>query len=287
MLNAAPEEIAFIPNVASGVQMLARTFASVGEIALVEDDFPTLRSAWEIWPYKIANIPSAPNGFIDLGDIREAGAPLLAISHVQWHTGFMTDLHQLGALCRERDQLLIVDASHSLGAYAIDVKAAGIDVLLATSYKWQLGGFGGALLYVSQKALDRFPVRLNWIWREPGGRLYTSARRFEYGHDRYHAIFRTAQGIRFLLGIGMEKIEERVRYLNGHLRRRLEESGVRLLSDYPEENRSALTFIPGDEQLLERLQANHIITSLRGNGIRLSLHFYNSEEEIEKLLEQV
>jgi selenocysteine lyase/cysteine desulfurase len=85
----------------------------------------------------------------------------------------------------------------------------------------------------------------------------------------------------------MEKIEERVRYLNGHLRQRLEESGVRLLSDYPEENRSALTFIPGDERLLERLQANHIIASLRGNGIRLSLHFYNSEEEIEKLLEQV
>jgi cysteine desulfurase/selenocysteine lyase len=284
MLNAAPEEIAFIPNVASGVHYLARTFASLGKIAMVEDDFPTLRSAWELWPYELVNMPSATNGFIDLEDIRKAEAPLLAISHVQWHTGFMTKLDELAALCQEQEKILIVDASHSLGAFEIDVKTLGLDVLLATSYKWQLGGFGGALLYVSQRILDRFPVRINWNWREPEGQLFRSARRFEFGHDRYHDICRTAQGVRFLLDIGLNSVENRVRYLNGYLRKRLTEEGIPLLSDYSEENRSALTFIPGDKALLKQLRAHNIMASLRGEGLRLSLHFYNNEEDVEKLI---
>ncbi len=287
MINAEPEEIAFIPNVSSGMHYLARTFSELREISMMEDDFPTVRSAWELFPYKVHYFQSDSKGVIHPETILSTPSKILAISHVQWHTGFKLDVEEVGDTCRSKDQIFILDATQSLGNTYIDVNAHKIDALLASSYKWLIGGYGCAVLYLSKKLLDRFPVRLNWNYYEEEGQLFPDARRFEFGHERSHDVIRLGEGIRFMENIGFDQIYGRVTSLNHYLRDQLKSINIPVVSGFTSKNQSTLTIIPGNKALNDQLRKNGIITSLRGQGIRVSLHFYNNENDIDRLIHNI
>lgn len=285
LINASPYEVAFVPSVAIGMQHLARMFRHLKTVAALSDDFPTVRSAWELNGFAMVNFQADSNGYIPFEAIEAAEADVLVLSHVQWHTGFRADIDRLAAMCRSRGQLFILDATQSLGYYPIDVKSLPVDVLLVSCYKWLMGGFGNAILYIRREWLDRHPVKINWqIWEEDG-KVLPSARRFEIGHERVHDIVRSGIGMQLILEQGQEVLAKRTQVLVEYLLLRLKEDGIPVYSDYGPLHRSAIHIVPGSEETLQFLQHEDVEVSLRGRGIRISPYFYNTFADVDRVVD--
>jgi selenocysteine lyase/cysteine desulfurase len=271
MIGAEPEEVAFVPSVAIGMQYLAKMFSHLKSVAALADDFPTVRSAWELHGFELHDFHAREDGYIPFKTIEECTADVLTISQVQWHTGFQINPAAVGRLCHSRGQLFILDSTQSFGYQPIDVKKAQVGILFVSGYKWLMGGFGNAILYIRKELLDKYPRRIGWQFWEKDGQVLPSARRFELGHDRVFDILRTGHGLQFIRDIGQENISRRVYALNDYLRDRLrQDTSLRLYSDYHGPHRSAITIFEGDEQKLKQLQEQGIEISLRGKGLRAS-----------------
>jgi selenocysteine lyase/cysteine desulfurase len=243
-------------------------------------------------------LPTA-GGRLPLGEVADALASpsvrLLALSSVEWSNGARNDLAALGALCRDRGVLLCVDAIQSLGCLTLDAPACGIDFLAAGGHKWLLSAGGCGLFYASERLLDRLQPRLVG-WRNlvpadpdvPTTRLAKDARRFEEGTPNAAGVFALGAALDLLLEITMPAVEERVLELTGRLCDGLRRAGAELRS--PREPGAAsgiVAFVrPGEAppRTVRRLREAGVHVGLCRGAVRASPHFYNSEEEIDRLL---
>jgi cysteine desulfurase / selenocysteine lyase len=232
----------------------------------------------------------------DIADAIDARTRAVAISSVQFKTGYRVDLAAIGQLCRDRDLLFIVDGIQSLGALALDVAACGADVVAADAHKWLLGPQGIGLFYCSDRALDRLKVRtVGWLsMREPflfdyRFDLLPDARRFEPGSENTIGICGLGGAIELIAAFGKAEIEARVLALTELLCEGLARRGYRVASPRGERERSGIVIFTSPrhptEEVFARLAAERIVVSVRGGGIRGSPHYYNSEEEIARLLD--
>jgi cysteine desulfurase/selenocysteine lyase len=224
----------------------------------------------------------------------------VAISHVHWQTGHRLDLEAIGAECRARGVLSIVDAIQSVGAVPVDVDKAGIDVLTAGAYKWMLAIPGTAVLYVSPRFLasavpDRAgykgmasgptavmvgPPRIEWA---------EGAGRFQVGGTINAALIALEHSIDLLLEIGVPAIFAHVSTLIDHLASNADRAGLQLKSDLREPHRSTFVSVTTgsgvrDEQLVKSLVAQRVIVGVRGPGIRVAPHLHNSIDDIDRFL---
>src|SRR5262249_25679443 len=143
---------------------------------------------------------------------------MLVLSWVQYASGYRADLVRLGTACRERGVLFVVDAIQGLGALALDVEAAKIDIAAASSHKWLLGPEGTGLLYVSDRVVEKLrPVRSGWRsmrslfqWTEFALDFAEGAKRFESGTLNVYGIHALGGSLELLQEAGMETIEKRV-----------------------------------------------------------------------------
>lgn len=232
----------------------------------------------------------------DFASAVDASTRLLTVSSVEFFTGFRNDLAALGRLCRERDILFVVDGIQSLGALCIDVEALGIDCLAADGHKWLMGPEGCAVFYVSPRALQRLRVAaLGWAsvrtardFLDYDPTLQEDARRFETGTQNTVGIAGLKAAVDLLLDIGMETVEQRVLGLAARLTEDLAARGFRLLSSRKPGEASGIVTFASDRhptaELAARLQAVSVQLTERGDTIRLSPHFYNTDAEIDTAL---
>jgi selenocysteine lyase/cysteine desulfurase len=240
------------------------------------------------------------DGRYPIGSFEKAIGPrtrLVSVSSVEFVNGFRMDLAALGDLCRERNVLFCVDAIQSLGLIPMDVKKFRIDFLSADGHKWLVGPEGLGLFFCKK---DRIP-KLNLVsvgWHTVVNdhdfstidfRLKRSAGRFEEGSHNTLSILALGASIEYLLGIGIRRIEKRVLELTDRLLDGLERMGYSILSSRETRERSgSLLFSAGspaeNRRLYARLTKHRILVSLRGPGIRVSPHFYNTEGEVETFL---
>src|SRR5437016_13831625 len=141
-INAEPEEIAFTTNTSSGMNVIVDALEDRGEVISSELEFPVTTLPWMHRRIPVHLIKPV-RGEMQIEDIRAAmthSTGMIALSHVQFSNGFRSDLEALGKI--KGDHLLVVNASQSAGAFAIDVKRMKIDALCATGHKWLLSGYG-------------------------------------------------------------------------------------------------------------------------------------------------
>lgn len=303
LINARPDQIAFIKNTSEGLSLAANGIDwRSGDNAIVHDnDFPSVVFPWQnladhgVETRRVA----ARAGRVlvdDIADAIDARTRAVAISTVQFKTGFRVDLAAIGQLCRDHDLLFVVDGIQSLGALALDVQACGADVVAADAHKWLLGPQGIGLFYCSDRALARLKVRtVGWLSiREPFNfdyrlDLLPDARRFEPGSDNSIGICGLGGTLELLHEIGIDAIEARVLALTDLLCDELTRKGYRVVSPRDDRERSGIVIFVGDRQptaaLFERLTAARVTVSVRGGGIRVSPHCYNSEGEIGQLID--
>ncbi len=305
LINAAPTEIAFMKNTSQGILIAANgmQWRAGDNVVTTAVEFPANVYPW--WSLKerygvYTRMVPERNGRIDIHEIEQAideKTRVVTISHVEFASGFRNNLEELGTLCRQRDIWFVVDAIQSIGAISLDVKAAKIDILAADGHKWMLGPEGAAIFYCAQEKLEKL-INTNVGWASvinPRDFLnydFTQkpdATRFEEGSYNSIGLYGINAAIALLLEVGIPTIEKRVLALTAQLIRGLRNKGYPVITPELEHERAGIVIFQSPrqhpDQLCTLLQEKKIIAAARGTGVRVSPHFYNTEAEIERLLE--
>jgi selenocysteine lyase/cysteine desulfurase len=320
LVGAAPANIALTENATAAFQQaLSSVPFRAGDVLLTtRNDYASNQiqylSLERRLGIEVVRAPDRPEGGVDVQALSEAihrrRPRLVAVTHVPTNSGLVQDVAAVGRACRERDTLLLVDACQSVGQMPVDVDALGADFLSATARKFLRGPRGVGFLYVSDRVLDAgleplFPdLRgADWIAED----LYQpapDARRFENWEFPYALVLGLGAAARYALDVGLERARDRARMLATRARRGLSTlAGVDVL-DRGEELCAIVTVRVSGWQpgaLVRDLRREGIHTSAltreaavldfdaRGveGALRVSPHYYNSEGEVDALLEAV
>lgn len=291
-IGAQADEIAFVTNTSEGMNILADLVAADGPIISDELEFPTVTLPFIHRGAQSQFVP-AIEGELRLemfDEVHAKRAASIVVSHVQFSNGFRIDLEALGALKGRRP--LLVCGSQSLGAFEVDVKAMQVDGLACSGHKWLGAGYGAGFVYVSKELLKRPPHNLGWrsvkdpfSFNNRAGVPVPAARRYELGCPSFVSIFALGAAISYLDGIGRGRIQARVLQLNTVLTSALRHEGFEVLSPSGS-GRSGQTLVAQDDPraVTEYLRNRGIMVTQKDEGIRVSTHFYNNNEDIEKLV---
>ena len=292
-IGAEPGEIAFVPNTSTGINLIADLLDGDGPVLSDELEFPAVTLPWIHRGVMVRFVP-AVEGVLRLESFVEGEAPraaTIAISHVQFSNGCRQDLDAFGSVKGHRH--LVVCGSQSVGAFPVDVRRSGIDALATAGHKWLGAGYGAGFCYVARSLLEKRPPRAaGWMsGQDPFAfdnrrlRLLPTNARTELGCPPFGPIFALGAAVEYLAGIGVERIAERVLALNMYLTFRLERESFEVLSPGGE-HRSGETLVrlpdPGRARafLLER----GVHLTQKPEGVRISTHFYNNEEDVDRCL---
>ncbi len=298
LLNAGSDEIAFVKSTSHGLSIVAEglDWKAGDNLLIYEKEFPSNIYPWlnlERKGVEVKFIPSR-SGRIALDDIEnliDSKTRLLAVSSVQFINGLRIDLERVGELCRRRNILLCVDAIQSLGAIPMDVKKYQIDFLSADAHKWLLGPEGIGIFYCRRDLAERLhPPFVGWKcvqneleFEKPVFCLKADALRFEEGSMNLLGIIGLGAAIELLLEVGIENIETRVLDLGDLIIREAEGRGYTVLTPKRREERGGNVTFAGDfdpVKVRDKLRSQGIMVNVRGGGLRVSPHFYNTEDEI-------
>jgi selenocysteine lyase/cysteine desulfurase len=224
------------------------------------------------------------------------GARLLAISFVQYLSGFRADLNALGRICHSHGCFFLVDAIQGLGAFPLDVHTAHIDALAADGHKWMLGPEGCGILYVRQDRQDSvFPKEFGWTnvagYNDYASRdmtLRADAGRYECGTLNTIGAYGLRASLELLLEIGVDRIGPVVQALTDQLAEGATRKGYAVLAEREPGNTSGILAInkPGldSHAVVHKLKEQGIVAAPRQGWVRLSPHFYISPEEIDRVI---
>ena len=303
--GADPEHVFIVRSTTQGLS-LAATGIPVKEgdnVVLVEREFPANLRPWLPLRSKGVEVRLVPQrgGRVLLDDLAAAAddrTVALSVSFVQFLSGFRLDPAPVAELCRRHDALFVLDAIQGLGAFPLDVEAAGVDLLSADAHKWMLGPEGVGLGYASARALERIqPAVEGWLAVERPFDFFDLDQPLKAGGGRFEEGAYNVAGVNgfrgcleLILEAGVDTISEQILGLTDRLAEGLKGLGWSVLS--PRETRGGcsgivLTTREGIdfETLPEKLDQRGIVASARGGALRLSPHGYNTVEEIERVLE--
>jgi selenocysteine lyase/cysteine desulfurase len=298
-----PHEVAFVENTSTGISMVAEGFAwKPGDnVVSAQLEFPSNVYPWMCLADRGVEYRTVPerDGRIhedELLSLIDDRTRMLVLSSVQYASGYRADLRKLGAACRERGVLFVLDVIQSLGALAHDVESEMIDVAVASSHKWLLGPEGIGLLYVSGRVINQIrPVRSGWRsmknlfeWTEMEVDFAEGAKRFESGTLNVYGIHAFGASLDLLLEAGAAAVEERVLALTERAAAGLAACGFTVISSRrPRETSGIVSAVhPRREakDLVRELAARDVVVAARAGRFRVSPHFYNTEDEIDRML---
>jgi cysteine desulfurase/selenocysteine lyase len=306
LMGVPTDDVAFVKNTTEGLAFVARglDWQPGDRVVTLDRDFPSSVYPWVALRDRGVVVDLvAPEGDalrtpVDAFAAALAAAPtrLVAVSWVQFSRGWRIDLPALAQLCRDHGALLCVDVIQGLGVIPADLAAWGVDFATADAHKWMLGPLGIGVLYVAGHRRDLLsPLEPGWnsvADRDDYERLVldydATARRFEGGSLTMEGILQMGASIELLLSARVERVWAHVTALLDHLVEGLLRVGAGVVTDLDPRGRSGhLTFVvPGHDPavLAERLLAEHVVCSLRGGGIRVAPHGYNTADEIDALV---
>ena len=303
MLGADAPEIALAASVSAALTPIASAvdYRHRPKVVCAELDFPTLAYQWMARPgVNVVRVPSDDAATIDLqrwADAVDDRTAILATSHVFFSTGAIQDLRALAEIAHGAGALLLVDAYQSAGQLPVDVRAADVDVLITGPLKWLLGGPGLAYAYVRRELIPELRPRVaGWFAAtDPFAfdiqrfEFRTDARRFELGTPALPTVHTALGGQEIIDEIGVAAIRERNRGLTERLVGRIREAGLRTRIADRADARSAIVMIADDDPrgAVARLARAGFIVDARPGHVRISPHFYNTEAEIDRLMEAI
>jgi selenocysteine lyase/cysteine desulfurase len=308
LIGAKPDEIAFVENTSVGLNIAANVLNYPHGSKIVTTDleypsvvYPWLRKSLGVKVHYVKNV----DGKILLDDVEKAvddKTVAVAVSHVEYVNGFRHDLRALSEVAHKHGAYLIVDAIQSAGAMQIDVKKDDVDFLTTACYKWLLSPPGAGYLYVKKELIEKFePPFVGWasvkqevfdtidFWDIWNLRLSETASRFEVGSPSFISLTGATEALKILLNVGIENIQKRILKLTDHLIESVKSLGLKLQTPEEPQYRSGVVNFKIDKpkETAESLNRKGIIVSARAHGLRVSPHFYNTEEEIDKFMEEI
>ena len=310
LIHAEPSDIALIPSISYGVATAAKllTPGRGTRVLVLENDHSSPVLEWharaEAQGFAVETVRQPDDGdwtSAILESIERTGAPpvsLASISSVHWSDGGLIDVDKIGAALRRRGGAFLVDATHSTGVLTTDVKRLDPDFVIFPTYKWLLGPYGRAFLYVAKRHQSGVPLEQTAAGRcnvRAENAVYFTdleyvpdARRFDMGErDFFISLEMASIGMEMMADWGADAIKQRLAMLTERIATGVRDLGIRV----PEPHLRAphilsLAFegkMPGG--LVEGLASEGVYVAPRLGRMRVSPHVYNDEADADRFVE--
>ncbi len=312
MVNGDPVQVAVMPAVSYGMNSVIRNIRyRKGQHALtISEEFPSCYYTAQRWCMEhgaelrvIARNDDIPQKGKEWNTrILEAinkDTAFVVMASVHWMNGTRFDMERIGARCKELGAKLIVDGSQSVGALPSDVKACHIDALICAAYKWLMGPYSTALSYIHKDFNQGIPLEESWMTR-PNSERFDRLTNYEEGYKPGAIRFDVGQSSNFIfmpmldealgqiLEWGVEEIQEYGRVLGVPLIEHFLEKGAPVDDESHRAHHLMGLQLPAGtkgEALVAELQARNVYVSLRGNNIRISINVFNTEADVNELID--
>ncbi|MGE5487312.1 MAG: aminotransferase class V-fold PLP-dependent enzyme [bacterium] len=299
MIGANKREIAIVKNTSEGLATIANgiDWKPGDRVVGFREEFPANYFPWRHLEKRGVTVEwLSASGPLEQIDEACRGARLLAISFVQYLSGYRADLESIGEICARRGCLFVVDAIQGLGAFPVDVRKCRIDALAADGHKWLTGPEGCGILYVREGLQDQIePTEIGWTnfaSQEYGNRdmtLRSDAARYECGTLNTIGCYGLKAAIEYLCSVGIERIGAEVQALADRLAEGVHARGWEILGTRtPANGAGIVSFRRADVDsrvVVRRLREASIEAAPRQGWVRASPHFYVLPEEIDRTLE--
>ncbi|HSI89401.1 MAG TPA: aminotransferase class V-fold PLP-dependent enzyme [Pyrinomonadaceae bacterium] len=308
MLNVRSEQIAFMRNTSDGFASIANgiDWREGDNIVSFAGEFPA-----NFYPWRMARdrygvelrLVEEREGRIDLDEMAgmiDARTRLVSISSVQFASGFRADLGKLADAAHSYDALFAVDIIQGFGAHAYDLSALGVDLAAGASHKWLCAPEGCGIIYVSDRAREMIePALVGWIsvehpWHfdDREQPFKPNALGWESGTGPSSLFYGLEQSLLLLNETGLDRIESYLQGLSDRLCDGLSSMDYDIISSRRAGEASAIVCIKHrrgleSADIAKHLHEQQVVVSPRGDRLRIAPHFYNNEEDIDRLLESL
>jgi selenocysteine lyase/cysteine desulfurase len=298
-IGAPREGMAFAPNTSMAMGMIAHLLKGYGKVLTMDDEFPSSTLPWMNLGYPVDFVPSEAGAY-SIRSIERQIQPehrILVASIVQYKTGFRQNLAELGKFCKSADLILVVNATQGMGVFPLDATENGIEFLTFSGLKWACAGYGAAGLFVHPKYLSGNTIPFAG-WRSVESpekmdnrllQLRCEASALEAGSPSFPAIFALGGALDLLTEIGQEDCMNRILHLSRYLEQRLRKYNFTVMYAFGDANRSGIVMIksPNAKAWVHELAEKGIMVSARGEGLRVSVHIYNNESDIDHFVAEL
>ncbi|PEL12941.1 aminotransferase class V-fold PLP-dependent enzyme [Bacillus sp. AFS017336] len=305
LINASVDEIAVLSSVSDAASSFASSLDFSGKrnkVVTTDIDFPCIGHVWLSQVPRGANVTFLEENLhqIQIEQYEKAvdsSTLITSVSHVSYYNGFIQDIKAISNITKANGSLLFVDAYQSAGSVPIDVKEMGIDALATGAQKFLLGIPGISFLYVRKELADALnPPTTGWFSRvNPfsfNPRLLDYAegtRRFDTGTPMMINAYAAEAGISLLNQIGVSAIQDYLSYLSRVAIETAQTLGLTVVSPTDLSIKGSNTAIRVDQAstIEQYLKRKNIIVSARNDVLRVAPHFYNTDEEVVRALEEI
>jgi len=302
--KTAPSNVAITANASAGINSVISSIdfsGSKNRIATTDLEFPTMGQilhAQERRGAEVIHVAADPDGTLNLGRLEAAlddRVALVAVTHVCYRTGAMSDIKAVSQLAHKHGIPVIVDAYQSAGSIPIDFDDVGADFMVGGFLKYMLGLPGIGFL-LAKGDYSSLPTQTGWFAARDVFAMEidkydpaTDARRFEGGTPPIPSVFAAVAGLKLLLEVGLEQSWRQTIAIHRMLRQELSNLSPTFVT--PEDSKAhagLIAFKSVDEhKLVSALDHDQVIVSSRDGNVRISPHFYNNEADVESLMKSL
>jgi kynureninase len=305
LLHASPEEVAVTTSVTQGVSGIvsALPFERGGrtKIVISEYEFPTvgqIAHAQELRGAEVVHVRPEADGSImpeRFAEVVDEHTALVCCTTVSYRTGHRHDVAEIARIAHDAGALCLADSYQAVGAIEFDARALGVDFATGGTVKYLLASAGLGFLYVRRELLGKLlPTQTGWFADEDIFQMDISdyspapdARRFDAGTPPVPNIYGGLAGMSLIEEAGLSAIEEHVSALAERLLDGLDELGAIVATPREPARRGPLVCVRSTDvhALVATLADVRIVCSERDSNLRVSLHLYNVEEDVDRLLD--
>ncbi len=304
VLRVSADEIAVTGSASAGINALASALDFSGprtKVVISDFEFPTNAQIWhaqERLGAQVLHVPRDAAGYIPLESfarVIDERTQLVAVTQVCFRNGARLDIAGITRLAHERGARMMVDCYQAVGAMTVDARALEVDFAVGGMLKYLLGTAGIGFLYVRSDLIrELVPSHSGWFAQEDiaamditANRPSRSARRFEAGTPAVVNCYAAEAGLKIILETGTDAIERRVRALTRRCLEGLAAIGWPAVTPMEDARRGPMVAVPSRDvaALHARLLEQDIVTSFRDDNLRATVHFYNSEDDIDRFVE--
>lgn len=290
-LGVQSANIALIPNFSWGITGVVRSLRGNEKVLMYSADYPSLTEPFKVNGFNITWVNDTDGFTIPMQELKQRliddKIEILAISHVQWLSGYKIDLAELGSFCRRHDIWFMVDATQSMGAHVINLAELDIDVFIASNYKWMNAGFGTGIMYMSDEFLQAYTPRVagnnSYAMIEGKMQYRPSVTSYEPGHPNMYGFTVLQSAIMHKQQLGVSNIQAHNAGLAQQLLSDIRELNVSLIGEDSLNNRAAMIFLKDDGGLLSFIKSHGITVSGRMGHVRISMHYHNTLADVQAL----
>jgi selenocysteine lyase/cysteine desulfurase len=306
LIGADPDEIALVHSTTEGLALVANglSYERGSNIVTCDMEFQTNLFPWQAVAkrqdveLRVVRNHDGKLLMEDFSQVIDTKTRLVAVSYVQFSNGFRIDLEELSKIAHENGAYIVTDAVQAVGQMPVNMSKLGIDFLAASGYKWLISPISTGFLYVRRDLLDQlWPTMVGyrsdqdpWVFGFREFSPAASARRYEAGQLNFPGFAGMKQSIELIQSVGTDHIWQRTLALQDRLLNSVrEKAAVEVKSHLDPASRSGILNLAckDPDSVAKRLLERGIVVSVRSDGLRISPHFYNSEEEIDKLASEL